>query len=198
MRWVQLTLVENDPGPVRSRSSGSTTSAASTPTPPRSAPAASSPTTRPRCRCTTAARGSGRAIRSARSSAGCRALGMHVVARTDPHAVRDEVREAHPGLDCGERGRRAAPALGQSGSVGHVRARSLQLRVHGPRPPRDRHEVPGRRHLREPLGAAGRRLLLRALPRELQGRRPAASCRARPIARDPAAARSSSSGARRG
>lgn len=27
---------------------------------------------------------------------GCRALGMHVVARTDPHAVRDEVRAAHP------------------------------------------------------------------------------------------------------
>ena len=28
--------------------------------------------------------------------AGCRALGMRVVARTDPHAVRDEVRAAHP------------------------------------------------------------------------------------------------------
>ena len=28
--------------------------------------------------------------------AGCRALGMTVIARTDPHAVRDEVREAHP------------------------------------------------------------------------------------------------------
>src|SRR5215212_3344645 len=28
--------------------------------------------------------------------AGCRALGMRVVARTDPHAVRDEVRTAHP------------------------------------------------------------------------------------------------------
>src|SRR5918992_1659195 len=27
---------------------------------------------------------------------GCRALGMNVVARTDPHAVRDEVRSAHP------------------------------------------------------------------------------------------------------
>lgn len=28
--------------------------------------------------------------------AGCRALGMHVIARTDPHAVREEVRRAHP------------------------------------------------------------------------------------------------------
>ncbi|HET7221427.1 MAG TPA: alpha-amylase family protein [Vicinamibacterales bacterium] len=28
--------------------------------------------------------------------AGCRALGMHVVARTDPHAVRNEVKAAHP------------------------------------------------------------------------------------------------------
>jgi hypothetical protein len=28
--------------------------------------------------------------------AGCRRLGMHVVARTDPHAARDEVRAAHP------------------------------------------------------------------------------------------------------
>jgi hypothetical protein len=27
---------------------------------------------------------------------GCRAMGMHVVARTDPHAARDEVRQAHP------------------------------------------------------------------------------------------------------
>ena len=27
---------------------------------------------------------------------GCRALGMNVVARTDPHAARDEVRQAHP------------------------------------------------------------------------------------------------------
>ena len=28
--------------------------------------------------------------------AGCRALGMHVVARVDPHAAREEVRAAHP------------------------------------------------------------------------------------------------------
>ena len=67
MRWVQLTLVENDPGRF-DPSSGSTTSAACTPTPPRSAPAASSPTTRPRFRSTIAAPGSAttRSVRHAR------------------------------------------------------------------------------------------------------------------------------------
>ena len=58
-------------------------------------------------------------------------------------------------------------------------------------------EVQGRRHLRQPLGAAGRRLLLRALPAELQGRDRPASCRARPT-RAIRRAGSSSSGGRRG
>ena len=31
--------------------------------------------------------------------AGCRKLGMVVIARTDPHATYDDVHEAHPGLD---------------------------------------------------------------------------------------------------
>ena len=39
-------------------------------------------------------------------------------------------------------------------------------------PSRDRHAVPRGRHLRESLGAAGRRLLLRALPGEFPPRRP--------------------------
>ena len=179
------------------RSSGSTTSAGCTPTPPRSAPAASSRTTRPRCRCTIAAPGSATSDPFGTLVAGCRAMGMHVVARTDPHAVRDEVRAAHPDWIARDARRRAATALGEPRAVGHVRARALQLRVHGPGPPRDRHEVQGRRHLLEPLGAAGRRLLLRPLPEELQGRdrhRPAAHDRSRAIRRG---ARTSS-GARRG
>ena len=67
MRWVQLTLVENDPGQFdprfwidyfrRLHADAATLSAA-----------ASSPTTRPRSRCTIAARGWPEAIRSARWS----------------------------------------------------------------------------------------------------------------------------------
>ena len=93
MRWVQLTLVENDPGQFdpqfwldyfrRSMRM-----------PRASVPAGSSPTTRPRSRCTIAARGWGTVTRSATLVAGCRALGMQVIARTDPHAAREDVRRA--------------------------------------------------------------------------------------------------------
>ena len=100
-------------------------------------------------------------------------------------------------LDRHDRRRRAAAALGQPDLVGHLRARSVQLRVHGRGASRDRHAVPRRRHLREPLGAAGRRLLLRALPGELPTARPASSCRARATRATRDAARSSN-GARRG
>src|SRR5262249_23199990 len=99
--------------------------------------------------------------------AGCRALGMNVVARTDPHAVRDDVRAAHPDWIAG---RRTTSTLGEPRPVGDVCARSVQLRVHGPGPPRDRLEVQSRRHLFQSLGASGRRLLLRPLRRELQSR----------------------------
>ena len=49
------------------------------------------------------------AIRSATLVAGCRAMSMHVLARTDPHAVRDEVRAGASGLDL-HRPRRASRA----------------------------------------------------------------------------------------
>ena len=96
MRWAQLTLVENDPGAVRPAVLA------------RLLPTAQGRRRMPqrrRHRRLLSDRGSaappqrvrsGRAIRSARWSTGCRALGMHVIARTDPHAARDEVRAAHP------------------------------------------------------------------------------------------------------
>jgi hypothetical protein len=95
MRWVQLTLVENDPGSFdpqfwldyfrRLHADAATLSAGGI--------VAYYPTEIPLHH------------RSAWLGdrdpfgvlvAGCRAQGMHVVARTDPHAVRDEVRVAHP------------------------------------------------------------------------------------------------------
>jgi hypothetical protein len=95
MRWVQLTLVENDPGRFdpafwleyfgRLHADAATLSAggivAYYPTEvPLHHRSAWLGTTDP----------FGTLV------AGCRKLGMHVVARTDPHAVRDEVRAAHP------------------------------------------------------------------------------------------------------
>jgi hypothetical protein len=95
MRWVQLTLVENDPGRFdpafwldyfrRLHADAATLSAGGI--------VAYYPTKIPLHH---------RSAWLADSDpfgvlvSGCRKLGMHVVARTDPHAVRDEVREAHP------------------------------------------------------------------------------------------------------
>src|SRR3954454_15574972 len=95
MRWVQLTLVENDPGRFdpafwldyfkRLHADAATLSAGGI--------VAYYPTDVPLHH------------RSAwladtdpfgTLAAGCRALGMRVVARTDPHAARDDVRAAHP------------------------------------------------------------------------------------------------------
>ena len=95
MRWVQLTLVENDPGRFdpqfwldyfrRLHADAATLSAggivAYYPTQvPLHHRSAWLGTTDP----------FGALV------AGCRVLGMQVVARTDPHAVRDDVRQAHP------------------------------------------------------------------------------------------------------
>ena len=169
MRWVQLTLVENDPGRFdpqfwldyfkRLHADAATLSAGGivayypteVPLHHRSAWLGSSDpfgTLVKGCRdLRHARRGADRPARGARRGAA-----------------------GASGLDRGEPRRAAGAALGQPGAVGHVRARSLQLRLHGPGASRDRHAIPDRRHLRQPLGAAGRRLLLRALPAELQGR----------------------------
>lgn len=95
MRWVQLTLVENDPGRFdpqfwldyfrRLHADAATLSAGGI--------VAYYPTTVPlhhRSAWLGESDPFGTLVK------GCRALGMHVVARTDPHAVRDEVRAAHP------------------------------------------------------------------------------------------------------
>jgi hypothetical protein len=95
MRWVQLTLVENDPGRFdlrfwldyfrRLHADAATLSAGGI--------VAYYPTEIPLHH---------RSAWLANTDpfgalvAGCRALGMQVVARTDPHAVRDDVRAAHP------------------------------------------------------------------------------------------------------
>lgn len=95
MRWVQLTLVENDPGRFdpqfwldyfrRLHADAATLSAGGI--------VAYYPTEVPLHH---------RSAWLANSDpfgtlvAGCRAMGMHVVARTDPHAVREDVRTAHP------------------------------------------------------------------------------------------------------
>ena len=95
MRWVQLTLVENDPGQFdprfwldyfrRLHADAATLSAGGI--------VAYYPTQIPlhhRSQWLGASDPFGALV------AGCRALKMHVVARTDPHAVRDDVRAAHP------------------------------------------------------------------------------------------------------
>ncbi len=95
MRWVQLTLVENDPGRFdpqfwldyfrRLHADAATLSAGGI--------VAYYPTAVPLHH-----RSSwmGQSDPFGTLVAGCRALGMRVVARTDPHAVREDVREAHP------------------------------------------------------------------------------------------------------
>ena len=112
--------------------------------------------------------------------AGCRRLNMHVIARTDPHAVRDEVRAAHPdwiSVDADGQPRRhwANPELWVTCALGPYNFDFMD----------DVHreivtQVPRRRNLHQSVGAARRRLLLRALPGELQGGLRAASFRARP------------------
>jgi Hypothetical glycosyl hydrolase 6 len=115
MRWAQLTLVENDPGRFdprfwldyfkRIHADAATLSAGGI--------VAYYPTKIPlhhRSAWLGDADPFGTLVR------GCRELGMVVVARTDPHAVRDEVRAAHPdwiavGADGAPRRHWANPAL---------------------------------------------------------------------------------------
>ncbi len=95
MRWVQLTLVENDPGRFdprfwldyfrRLHADAATLSAGGI--------VAYYPTKIPLHH---RSAWLGDSDPFGTLVAGCRALGMRVVARTDPHAVREEVRAAHP------------------------------------------------------------------------------------------------------
>ncbi len=95
MRWVQLTLVENDPGRFdpafwldyfrRLHADAATLSAGGI--------VAYYPTDVPLHH---RSAWLGDSDPFGTLVAGCRDLGMRVVARTDPHAVRDEVRAAHP------------------------------------------------------------------------------------------------------
>jgi hypothetical protein len=95
MRWVQLTLVENDPGRFdaqfwldyfrRLHADAATLSAGGI--------VAYYPTEIPLHH---RSAWLGDSDPFGTLVAGCRALGMRVVARTDPHAVRDDVRVAHP------------------------------------------------------------------------------------------------------
>lgn len=95
MRWVQLTLVENDPGRFdpdfwldyfrRLHADAATLSAGGI--------VAYYPTEVP-FHHRSAWLGSSDPFGTLVE--GCRALGMHVVARTDPHAARDDVRAGHP------------------------------------------------------------------------------------------------------
>src|SRR5690349_11558614 len=95
MRWVQLTLVENDPGQFdpqfwldyfrRLHADAATLSAGGI--------VAYYPTEIPLHH---RSAWMGNSDPFGTLVAGCRALNMRVVARTDPHAVRDEVRAAHP------------------------------------------------------------------------------------------------------
>src|SRR5262245_32145402 len=95
MRWAQLTLVENDPGRFdpafwldyfkRLHADAATLSAGGI--------VAYYPTEVPLHHRSTWL---GTSDPFGTLVAGCRALKMNVVARTDPHAVREEVRAAHP------------------------------------------------------------------------------------------------------
>jgi hypothetical protein len=95
MRWVQLTLVENDPGRFdpafwldyfrRLHADAATLSAGGI--------VAYYPTEVPLHH---RSAWLGESDPFGTLVAGCRALGMYVVARTDPHAVREDVRTAHP------------------------------------------------------------------------------------------------------
>ena len=74
-------------------------------------------------------------------AAGCRKLGMNVVARTDPHAAHQDVYDAHPdwiAVDAQGKKRRhwAMPEL-----LGHLRPGPLQLRLHDRGHARNRNHV---------------------------------------------------------
>ena len=95
---------------------------------------------------------------------GARRLGMHVMARVDPHAIHQDAADAHPEWVAhdrnGPRRHWAYPS-----SLGDLRLLRLQLQVHARGRARDRAQLRHRRGLRQSL-AGPRRLLLRDLPQE--------------------------------
>jgi len=185
MRWAQLTLVEDDPGNSM-RSSGWITSGA--PGPTRSCLSAGGclayyPTKVP-FHHRSAWLGGGDPF--GELVAGCRKLGMVVIARTDPHATYDDAAKGAPGLDRRNRRRPAAAPLGLAGDVGHVRTRPLQLRVHDRGEARDHDALSGGRHFHQIGGMAPANVTANIAGRI--SRRPAASsCRARTIHKTPRA-----------
>ncbi len=104
--------------------------------------------------------------------AGCRKLGMNVIARTDPHAAHQDVYDAHPDWIAVDAEGKKRRHWADAGVVGDLRAGPVQLRVHDGGDERDRAHVQGRRHLQQSLGRL-RHVLLRALPDELQAASPA-------------------------
>ena len=131
MRWVQLTLVENDPGrfdpqfwldyfraPARRR---------------RDAERRRHRRLLPDQGAAAPSQRVARRHRSVRHAGRRLPRAGHARRRADRSACGARRRSGGAsGLDFGRRQRRAAAPLGQSRAVGHVRARSLQLRLHGP------------------------------------------------------------------
>ena len=126
--------------------------------------------------------------------AGCRKLGMNVIARTDPHAAHQDVYDAHPdwiAVDAEGKKRRhwADPDLWVTCALG-----PYNFELHDRRHHRDRPQLQGRWHLHQSLGRL-RHVLLRALPVQLSRVLRHETCPAPPTRRIPRAG-STSSGSR--
>ena len=178
MRWAQLTLVEDDPGNYDPQFWLDYFSRTHSDAACLSARAAASRIIRPRFRCTIAASFSANRDSFGELVAGCRKLGMNVIARTDPHAVHQDVYDAHPdwiAVDAEGRKRKhwADPELWVTCALGPYNFEFMtevtQEIVRA---------LPGGRHLQQSLERLGH-VLLRALPKQLQE-----VLRARPAAHD--------------
>ena len=100
---------------------------------------------------------------------GCREMNMVVLARTDPHAVHQDVYEAHPDWIAVDAEGKQASALGNARCMGHLSLWPLQLRLHDAGSPGNSERIRGRRHFQQPLGGL-RAVLLRTLSRVVRGR----------------------------
>ena len=190
MRWAQLTLVEDDPGRFdlpfwldyfrRTHSDGACLSAGGC--------VAYYPTEVPlhhRSRCLGDRDPFGELVK------GCRELGMVVLARTDPHATYDDVREAHPdwiAVDAAGKPRRhwASPEMWVTCALGPYNFEFMTA-VH--REIMARYKVDG---IFINRWAGSGHVLLRALPDELPGRDRARASRGRTTRRTRRGGRTSS------